>query len=237
MSIFEISRRITEALQLDTTPIGITLVDQIPEGVSSTSIESPSACGFWRQAQTHTFYASAAQHSNCPVGMMVMGFPIPEETNTELGGLVEDMCKSCYLSADEPEKIPTISSKHAGAVYGPLAGRASIPDVALIWVDAQQAMLCNEAMGTAKWGAESPMVTGRPGCGAIPLAIRTDAPVMSLGCAGMRTFTEISTGRFAVVIPGTGLDRFADAVEETARANDHMLEYYQARREEIVAKS
>ena len=33
----------------------------------------PAACSFWRKAEAGVFYASAAQHLNCPIGAMTMG--------------------------------------------------------------------------------------------------------------------------------------------------------------------
>jgi uncharacterized protein (DUF169 family) len=233
MNASDIARRITDVLQLDTPPIAISFVDEAPAGMPGPASESPSACGFWRQAETRAFYASAEQHGNCPVGMMVMGFELPATTKAELGGLVEDMCANRYLSADEPGQIAAMPRPSAGIVYAPLAQSEGTPDVALLWVDARQAMLCNEAMGTANWGTGSPVVTGRPGCGALPLSVRSDAPVMSLGCAGMRTFTEIADSHFMIAVPGTELTRFTEAAEQVGHANEHMLGFYESRRAQL----
>lgn len=63
----------------------------------------PSACKFWRQAETELFFAPVELHYNCPVGSMVMGF----------------MCG--YICAEEPAGIPTVKHAKAGILYGPLS--------------------------------------------------------------------------------------------------------------------
>ena len=68
------AQRLSTLLSLQNPPIALAFVDQPPEGVAQASKPVPSACTFWRQAEQGTFYAAAAQHFNCPVGSMVMGF-------------------------------------------------------------------------------------------------------------------------------------------------------------------
>jgi uncharacterized protein (DUF169 family) len=103
-----------------------------------------------------------------------------------------------------------------------------------MWATPRQAMLCNEAMGTASWTAGGPAVTGRPACAALPLAISSNSPVMSLGCAGMRTFTEIANDRMLLAIPGGQLESFTQAADEIDRANRHMGDFYRARRDQLL---
>ncbi len=234
MGFPEFASRIVDVLNLDTPPIALSFVDHAPAGVPDAGDAAPSACSFWRRAETGVFYASAAAHFNCPVGAMVMGFALPGEIKEQLGKLVGDMSDCNYVSHDEPGQIPGVAAPHAGIVYGPLAESRSTPDVVLLWVSPRQAMLCNEAMGTASWTAGGPAVTGRPGCAALPLAMNRNNPVISLGCAGMRTFTEIADDRLLVAIPGGQLEKFTHAVEGTGQANKHMLGFYQAQRARLL---
>jgi uncharacterized protein (DUF169 family) len=56
---------------------------------------------------------------------------------------------------------------------------------------------------------------------------------MSLGCAGMRTFTEIGDEMNLAVIPGSALAGFVDALERTVDSNATMRSYYSARKTAI----
>lgn len=230
-----LATRLRAGLGLDTTPVALTFVDSPPDGLASPARTVPSACSFWPDAENGTFYASAAKHYNCPIGSMVMGFKLPEEVLQRLGELVGGMCEDRYLSADEPPKIPVMKREYAGIVYGPLAQTEATPDVALIWVNARQAMQCNEAMGTAAWTTGFPVTTGRPGCAALPLAITEGSPALSLGCAGMRTFTGVGDDRLLLAIPGAFLPSFVDSLEEVIGLNTQLTGYYQSERDRLAA--
>ncbi|MFF0522337.1 DUF169 domain-containing protein [Actinomadura nitritigenes] len=237
MTFSETSRRITDVLGLDTPPIALTFADEAPSRIPAPPRAVPSACSFWRDAEKGTFFAAAEHHYNCPIGSMVMGFALPEEVQGNLGEVVTGMCEQNYISQDEPPKIPVVPEQHAGIVYGPLAESTTAPDVVLLWATSRQAMICNEALGAASWLSGSPMVTGRPGCSALPLALGQGQPVMSLGCAGMRTFTGIGDDRLLFAIPGGALEQFAAALEETGRVNEHMVGYYKEQQERVAAAS
>ncbi|WP_052422771.1 DUF169 domain-containing protein [Nonomuraea candida] len=230
MDFATVAQRISTGLGLDTPPVALTFVEQAPAQTEVPAAAVPSACAFWREAEKGVFYASAERHHNCPIGSMVMGFELPEELKSRLGELVGGMCQEQYLLAEEPPHIPVMKQTYAGIVYGPLSRCTTPPDVALIWVTAAQAMLCSEAMGTAAWTAGGPMLTGRPGCAALPMAIAEAHPQLSFGCAGMRTFTQIGDGQLLLAIPGRSLPGFADTLENTLRANTQMLSYYQGER-------
>jgi uncharacterized protein (DUF169 family) len=225
---------ISAVLGNEVVPVALTFVTEPPKGVPVASQAVPSACSFWRAAETGTFYASAEAHHNCPVGAMVMGFGLPDEVMARLGELVTGMCDAGYLSATEPAAIPAVKIKSSGIVYGPLQESAGTPDVVLIWATPAQAMLCNEAMGAADWNAPAPATTGRPGCAALPLAMDANTPTLSLGCAGMRTFTGISPDRMLIAVPGTGLDQFATALRKTAEVNEHMLGFYRSQQSQFA---
>jgi uncharacterized protein (DUF169 family) len=236
MAFPELARDISAVLGLENPPVALTFVDEAPAGVPTATQAVPSACSFWREAEKGTFFASAEQHNNCPIGAMVMGFALPEEVQTRLGELVTGMCDAGYLAADEPAAIPGVKARHAGIVYGPLA-EAAAPDVALIWVTPQQAMLCNEAMGAANWTTPAPTTTGRPGCAALPMAMNEDTPTLSLGCAGMRTFTGIGADRMLVAVPGSKVEQFVAALQQTSAVNAQMLSYYEGQRDQFAPVS
>ncbi|XVS62046.1 DUF169 domain-containing protein [Actinosynnema sp. CA-299493] len=229
MSHPELATALTDLLSLDLPPVALSKVDARPEGVVDTGRPVPSSCALWRVAEKGVFYAEAAEHFNCPVGSMVMGFEMPEEVNAELGGLVQSMCDAQYLEMSEVAKIPSVSKAGVGVVYGPLADLPVEPDVVLLWLTPAQAMIYNEAAGTANWTADAGQVTGRPACSALALAMDTGQPRMALGCIGMRTFTGIAADRMLAVLPGAKVGEFVEALKVTVQANAGMKEFYESK--------
>lgn len=227
MSYATAAEVITSKLSLDSPPIAITFVEAVPAGVSTFDQAVPSACTFWRRAEMGVFYASAEQHFNCPVGAMVMGFELPESVQQNLMGAVQMMCSCGYLSPDEPAKIPTVKKQKSGIVYGPLKDFPIEPDVVLVWLTPRQAMLLSETTGATHWTETAPPgVLGRPACASLPVALEHNRAALSLGCTGMRTYTDISADRLLVALPGQNLSEFVDALTSNIEANEAMRAYY-----------
>lgn len=234
MTNTDIANRVTEAFALDIPPIALTFTDKAPESVGGPDRAVPSACGFWRLAERGVFYAPAESHFNCPIGSMVMGFQLPDDVQQTLGELVTMMGGAGYLAADEAGKIPAVQHQAGGILYGPLADLPVPPGIVLFWLTPRQAMLYNEATGAASWSSGAPLTTGRPGCAALPAALASGSAALSMGCAGMRTFTEIPDDRMLAVIPGDGIAAFADDLERITAANDTMLTFYRGRKAELA---
>lgn len=235
MSRPELATALSELLGLEQPPVAMSMVDAPPEGLAGADRAVPSSCTFWREAEKGVFYASAAQHFNCPVGSHVMGFDLPAEVQEQLGGFVQSMCDAQYLDMAEVAKIPAMTKKGAGVVYGPLVDFPVEPDVVLMWLTPSQAMVFNEATGNASWTAAAPpTVSGRPGCTAIPLAMVSDEPKMALGCIGMRTFTGIADDRLLVTVPGDKLDELTATLQTTVTANAGMQSFYEAHKAQFA---
>jgi uncharacterized protein (DUF169 family) len=231
----ELATKLTELLGLEQKPVAMSMVEGPPEGVGAADRPVPSSCAFWREAEKGVFYASAAQHFNCPVGSHVMGFDMPAEVQEQLGGLVQSMCDAQYLDMAEVAKIPAMTKKGAGVVYGPLADLPVEPDVVLMWLTPSQAMVYNEATGNASWTASAPAtVSGRPGCTALPLAMASGEPKMALGCIGMRTFTGIADDRLLAAVPGDKIDELTAALETTVAANAGMQAFYEGHKAQFA---
>lgn len=222
-----IAERLTASLLLDLPPIALTFTDTPPDGIAGPSREVISSCAFWRLAEKGVFYAPADTHNNCPIGAMVMGFPLTAELQGELGKLVGSMCDCTYLSPDEGDKIPSVQASAAGILYGPLAEMPVAPTLVLLWLKPSQAMIYNEAAGTANWTRGSIKTNGRPGCAALPTALSSGSPTISWGCMGMRTFTEIEDDLLLAAIPGDRVGAFADDLDRIVTSNETMSKYYE----------
>jgi len=221
------STSLVELLGLTRPPVALAFADAQPSGVSRPANAAPSTCSFWRRAEEKVFYASAEDHFNCLLGSMVMGFELPAEASQELGGLVEFMCGEYYIGKDEPAGIPTVERKSAGILYGPLAELPAEPDLIIMWLTPHQAMIFNEAIGGSDWAGELMQVSGRPGCAALPRALQGHKPSVSLGCTGLRTFTQIGNEELLAVVPGDQGEEVVAALERTVNANAAMSAFYQ----------
>jgi len=224
-----IAAGISERLQLDIPPIGLSFVETAPADIPAWENDIPSACTLWRKAESTVFYAPAAKHFNCPIGAMVMGFELPDSIQAQLTDLVGRMCSCGYVSPDEAARIPIVKRRHAGIVYGPLKGFPMRPDLIVLWLTPRQAMLYSEADGRARWTTTSPAtVLGRPACAALAIALENSNSAFSLGCTGMRTFTGIHEDRLLVALPGDKGSDLLNCLESTIRSNGAMADFYEA---------
>lgn len=226
MDLAKISARLVESLGLERPPVALKFGTERPPGADLPAAAVRSPCSFWRQAEGKVFYALAQDHFNCPVGSMVMGFELPAEVSGQLGDLVKFMCGECYLGEEEAAMIPRVRRTGPGILYGDMRLFPAEPDVVLMWLIPYQAMIFNEAAGSANWAAELMQVSGRPGCAAIPRALAGRKPGLSLGCAGMRTFSGIGDDEVLAVVPAEHLESLADAIERTVSVNEEVMAYY-----------
>jgi uncharacterized protein (DUF169 family) len=152
-----------------------------------------------------------------------------------LGDLVGTMFQVGYLGTGEPANLPSVAGGPAGIVYGPLADMPVDPDVVVMWMTPKQAMYYDEAAGTVQWDAPTPArVYGRPGCAAVAMASKGEQPALSMGCIGMRTFTEIADDRVLVAVPGNRVEALASALESTMESNRVMEAAYRAKAAELT---
>ena len=237
MSNYEsVASRLRASLDLEFPPVALVRVTEAPTDVPRFGDVVPSACTFWRRAEQSLFYADAEAHMGCPIGAMVMGFELSESKTDELMSIVGDMCDVEYLEEAEVPQIPKFDAGVAGVVYGPLSefDHENEPDVVLVWVTPKQAMLLEETVGGTRWTSDTGgSILGRPACGVLPRAHDSALPTLSLGCAGMRTFTEIPDEFVLVAIPQTQLDHLEAALDRTMAANGQMIVAYEAMKSSV----
>src|SRR5215467_1400595 len=93
----DLAKRFHDLLKLKQSPIGLAFVDNVPVEVQQTDARVPSACTFWRLAEQGVFYAAAEDHQECPIGMMTMGFTMPEASQQRAQALVQTMADMNWL--------------------------------------------------------------------------------------------------------------------------------------------
>jgi uncharacterized protein (DUF169 family) len=223
------ANELTRTLGLASPPIGVAFVSERPDGVAAFEGAVPSSCAMWRRAEQGVFYAPAEAHFNCAVGAMTMGFALPPAVQQSMADVVQLMCSCGYMEADEPARMPSIPGAPQGVVYGPLADLPVPADLVVMWLTPRQAMLFDEAAGDVRWADQPGMrVLGRPACSSLPIAVQSSRPTLSMGCLGMRTFTEVSDDRMLAVVPAAAIDGFVSRLQATAAANETMAGAYNA---------
>jgi len=136
------------------------------------------------------------------------------------------MCECSYLSEVVPANIPTISENKAGVVYGPLKDFPGEPQLILMWLKPSQAMIYNEVLGCCKWSdSMDSMALGRPACAVIPTTLNKSPFGMSLGCTGMRTFTEVSDDHILATLNCNEIDSFLTNLQTTLSANKEIRKW------------
>ena len=227
----ELTQRLTEQLQLKHPPIGLAFIEYVPENVQHTTKGVPTACTFWRLAEQGVFYATPEDHKECPIGMMTMGFVMPEADRERAQALVGTMASVQYFSPAEVSALPIVKKPHQNIVYGRLDQFLIEADVVLCIIDTQQAMLIAEAIGNANWlqaGGQSAF--GRPTCAIIPRTMQTNQISMSFGCIGARTYTGLTASELVLTVPGSEFAGFVERLQITVAANAALAPFHQGQK-------
>ncbi len=221
------ANRFKEYLQLQHTPIGLAFVEGIPEDIQHKATRVPSACTFWRLAEQGVFYATAEDHQECPIGMMTMGFTMPESAQQRAQALVETMASVQYFSPAEVSALPVVQKPYQSIIYGQLDQFPVAADVVLCILNAQQAMLVAEASGQVNWLQGGQIAFGRPTCGIIPRTLHKGENSMSFGCVGARTYIQLSPAEMVLTIPGQNFIDLVDRLQTVVTANTALAPFHQ----------
>jgi uncharacterized protein (DUF169 family) len=220
---------LAQLLNLSSSPVAITFVDQAPAGVSRVAANEPAGCGYWRRAADgEVFYTVADDHKHCPIGAHTHNVALSPAEKSELMSLIETMSGLKYLRMEEVPQIPTRKTPFQVAVYAPLDAAPMSPDVVLVRGNARQLMLLSEAAQAAgAAGARSAM--GRPTCAVVPEAINSGRSAASFGCIGNRVYTAASDDEAYFAIPGERLQAIEDKLVVIVRANEELEKFHRAR--------
>ena len=227
-----LEQQLSTDLGLTRRPVAVAFLQTPPAGVSPFKGTAPSGCSFWRMAsEGRAFYTVPSDHYNCAIGSYTHNIPLPPERAKELEETLGFMTGIGYVRMEEVPGIPVLPQTPGAVVYAPLGDTPVDPDVVLFQGPAARVMLLQEA-ATRSGVASSLNTLGRPTCMALPAAL-AHGMVASTGCVGNRVYTGVEEGELYAVIPGKDLSRVADATATINVANAKLLEYHQARRQEL----
>jgi uncharacterized protein (DUF169 family) len=225
------ARELATLLALDHVPIGISRMDAAPEGIARAGRDLPSACSYWRLGEQRLVFATAEDHQNCPIGMMVMGFEPPPAVASEAEILVGNMAELGYLDPAEVAHLPMLSRGYSGVLYGPAEQFPEQPEVVLLICTPAQAMVLSESLGAASLLPDAGRpILGRPAYSAISRAVLESSATMSLACKGARVLAELAPGEMLVAIPGESLADVTAALRTAVNANAGMEQHYTGRK-------
>jgi uncharacterized protein (DUF169 family) len=219
---------LAESLHPVAVPIAITFLATSPDDVPAFEEAMPSAtedgrtgrvpagCVFWVRAAEGTFSTMPADHRNCSVGSLTHGLLSLEEAagNADISALLE----AGWVTPDVCPVIPTVTSKPASIVYGPLAETPIDPDVVLLRLSPKAVMVVKDA-----WPGVS--IEGKPQCHIVAIAKEQKRVAASVGCALSRARTGMSATEMTCAIPGSMLAEFVDSVERTATIDRTVATY------------
>ena len=223
----DLTNRFVSALQLKHMPVGLAFVDAVPGQVQHTATRVPSACTFWRLAEQGIFYADAEDHKQCPIGMMTMGFQMPESDQQRAQELVQTMANVQYFSPAEVSALPVVQKPHLYIIYGRMDQIPVPVDVVLCILDTQQAMLVAEALGQVNWLQGGQSAFGRPTCGVIPRTLHMGETSISFGCVGARTYVELTPSEAVLTVPASRFAELVERLETIVAANNALAPFHQ----------
>lgn len=231
----ELETQLLEGTGLTRRPVAIAFLKTPPAGVQKFDGSEPSSCSFWRlAAEGRAFYTVPSDHYNCPVGSYTQNTPLPEARGQELMQVLSFMGEIGYVRMEEVPEVFRMRTAPAAILYAPLGDCPVEPSVVLFAGRPGRVMLLVEASMRAGSMSKLPLLA-RPTCMAIPAALESGT-VASAGCIGNRVYTGIGEDELYVAVPGSALERVAEAMQTIASANRTLTDYHRARRSELSSE-
>src|SRR5690348_14547338 len=229
-----ISTRLTRALDLSQPPVAISLIDSISPDDRKWTGPSPAGCRFWQEGMQGGFVTDARDHDSCAIGIHTHNLEGTAATDADLAQALGVFAELTYVRKEDIAQIPTMSRRARFAKYEPLADCGAAPDVALLFVRANQALIATEAAQQIDGGATPAL--GRPACAVVPQAANLGRAALSLGCCGAREYLDVLSDEVAIfAIPGPKLEAFAERIEALAKANRILTQFHDIRKRQVAS--
>jgi uncharacterized protein (DUF169 family) len=229
-----LAKTLADSLALGQPPIALCFTDAVPDGVERFKGRVPAGCRFWEDAATQGFATSSADHSLCAIGVHTHNLEPSATQQADLSDALRVFEQLGYVREQDLTLIPILQSRSQFVTYFPLAATPLPPDVVILFVKANQALLLSEA--TQQVESQSPPAMGRPACAVVPQVMNTGRAAMSLGCCGARAYLDLLADDVAIfAIPGPKLEMYAARIQALAGANAVLSRFHQIRRGDVQA--
>ena len=156
-----VANKIVDLLGLSVSPIAITFRDTVPDdmarygGTYPPPTEDgrtgavPAGCVFWVEGQNGTFATVPEDHGNCSVGSLTHGLITLDKAATRSD--VKAVCEAKWVDPEVFPHIPTVASRPASIIYGPLSETPTEPDVVLLRMVGKQVMQLHSAVPSLRF--------------------------------------------------------------------------------------
>jgi uncharacterized protein (DUF169 family) len=229
-----ISDALVESLHLPQPPVAISFASHLPDGVPPHAGTAPAGCRFWEDATAARFFTSAADHHHCAIGVYTHNLQISPLQQVDLVDALKVFGELGYLREQDLALVPVLQSHPEYIIYSPLADTPLPPDVVILFVNANQTLICSEAAQQVE--NQNAPALGRPACAVVPQVTNTGRGALSLGCCGARAYLDVLTDNVVVfAIPGAKLESYQERISTLARANTILSKFHQIRRSDIEA--
>jgi uncharacterized protein (DUF169 family) len=216
-------------VRLTSAPVAMAFLSTPPPGIERVGHPDAAGCGYWKQAsEGRTFYTTAVDHGNCPIGAFTHGVELPADKAPELQALIGTMIELKYLKSEEVPAIPHRTTPFRFAAYAPLQQANFEPDVVVFRGTARQIMLLSEA-ARAAGVFEAGSVMGRPACAMLPQAIASGGGIASVGCIGNRVYTGLGDDEMYLTVPGASVEAVLGHLRDTLHANAALEQFHRQR--------
>jgi uncharacterized protein (DUF169 family) len=217
------------SLDLTHPPVAMAFLQEPPAGLPHVDRAAAASCGYWKLAsEGQTFYTTADDHQNCPVGAFTHGVELSATKRAELQSLLDTMGQLQYLKMAEVPSIPHRAQPFRVAAYAPLDAAPFTPDTVIFRGSPKQIMILSEAARAA--GAfDTGAAMGRPTCAMIPHALASGVSVSSLGCIGNRVYTALGDDELYLAVPGVVVNRMFEALATIVTANETLEAFHRER--------
>ena len=225
---------LTQCLHLSAAPVAISFADSLPEGISSHAGRVAAGCRFWQDGATAAFATTASDHDLCSIGIYTHHLEATPAQQSELMAALKIYGQLDYVREEDIAMIPVLEKQHSHVVYAPLAETPLVPDVVLLFVNANQTLILSEAVQQVEH--QSAPALGRPACAVIPQVMNSGRAAVSLGCCGARAYLDVlNEGNALFALPGAKIETYADRVEALSKANEVLSQFHLLRRRDVNA--
>jgi uncharacterized protein (DUF169 family) len=222
-----LEQKLQQVLHSRCRPIAITFAATPPERVARFEGSQPSSCSYWRLAAAgRTFFTTAGDHQNCPVGGYTHNLLQPE-TMPQLNQTLSLMGEIGYIRMEEIPGVFQLKESPAAVVYAPLGETPVPPSVVLASGKPGRVMMLAEAATRAGAMSSLPLL-GRPTCMALPATL-ANGTATSTGCIGNRVYTGLAEDELYITLRGTDLERIAAEIDTILSANQTLTTFHQER--------
>lgn len=233
-SFDSLAQALMESLHLSQPPVAVAFRDSVPQGVEVFAGSAPAGCRFWQDAASRVFATVPRDHELCAIGVYTHHLEGGPQVNTDLQDAMKVLGDLGYVRPEDMPLIPVLNRSPKVVLYGPLASIPTPPDVVLLFVKSDQALILSEASQQLE-NNPTPAL-GRPACGVVPQALNTGRAALSLGCCGARAYLDLLSPDIALyAIPASKLEAFVERVVILSKANDILTSFHSIRRRDVEA--